>query len=82
MARKRSPNKGSAPAVAPQMVRDQSWQMHGLRFGERRAEELARDLERHLGAIAQASSRLDLNDEPARFARLLHAARSGARKSR
>lgn len=59
--------------VTAQMVREHALQLHDLEFSDARCEELARDVERHLVAIAAAAPQIDFNDEPAKFAAQLAA---------
>jgi hypothetical protein len=67
--------------VTAQMVHEYAMQLHGLDFSDTRCEELARDAERHLAAIAAAVPQIDFNDEPAKFAAQL-AASAPARSKR
>ncbi len=68
--------------VTAQMVREHAIQLHGLDFGDARCKELARDVERHVTAIASVAPALDFNDEPGRFAALLGTAPVGRGKRR
>ncbi len=44
----------------------------GLNISKQRAEELAREAGDLSAAISEAATRLDFNDEPARFLAVLH----------
>lgn len=60
--------------IAPELIRAQALELRGATLEERRAQEIAADVGRLNEAALAARSRLDFNDEPARFAALLHAA--------
>ena len=78
--RKRLPQARVVKATA-RMVRDHA-ALQGLSVSDRRAHELAADLERHMTAIDAASARLDFSDEPAQFVALLRPTRTKPSKRR
>ena len=57
--------------ITAQLIRQHAEQLHGLAYGDARCAELARDIEHLNAAILNAASKLDFNDEPARFTALL-----------
>jgi hypothetical protein len=57
--------------VSAQLVRDHGRQIARLDIEETRAGELAAEVERLNSAVLQGATRLDFNDEPARFTALL-----------
>lgn len=60
--------------VSPEFIRAQALELRGARLDERRAQEIAADIEKLNDAALAARRRLDFNDEPARFAALLQVA--------
>ena len=67
-------------ALPPEAVRAQAASLLGADIGERRAEEIARDVGKIVEALDASRGLLDFNDEPARFSALLMA--SAAASSR
>lgn len=63
-----------------ELIRDHGRQLARLEISEQRAGELAGELERLNNAVLEAATRLDFNDEPARFVALLLAHRQGKTK--
>ncbi len=66
--------------VTPELIRAQCLELRGVEITERRAQELAADVSRLNDAALGARDRLDFNDEPARFAGLLSASATPAKK--
>ncbi len=58
--------------VTADLIRAQALALRGAKLEERRAQEIAADVERLNEAALAARERLDFNAEPARFAALLH----------
>ncbi|MBI4206624.1 MAG: hypothetical protein HY527_16505 [Betaproteobacteria bacterium] len=58
-----------------QLIRDHGRQIARLDIAEQRAGELATEVDRLNSAVLEGASRLDFNDEPARFSALLLAYR-------
>lgn len=58
-----------------QLIRDHGRQLARVEVSERRAAELAAEVERLNNAVLDAAARLDFNDEPSRFTALLLAYR-------
>jgi hypothetical protein len=65
-------------ALPSEAVRAQAASLLGTDLGERRAEEIARDVGKIVEALDAARGLLDFNDEPARFVALLDASRPRA----
>lgn len=59
--------------VTPELIQAQALELRGAKLEERRAHEIAADVERLNEAALAARELLDFNDEPARFAALLRA---------
>ncbi len=61
------------PTVTADLICAQALELRGATLEERRAQQIAADVERLNQAAQAARGRLDFNDEPARFAALLQA---------
>jgi hypothetical protein len=61
-------------------IRDHGRALARLEISERRAGELAAEVERLNCAVLDAAARLEFNDEPARFAAVLRAYRQVEKK--
>lgn len=59
--------------IDAKLIIAQSEQLYGLRLSERRAEELAEEVERLNTATAAAATSLELEDQPQRHAATLRA---------
>lgn len=57
--------------VTAQLIRDHGRQLARLDIAEQRAAELATEVDRLNRAVLEGATRLDFNDEPARFTALL-----------
>ena len=61
--------------LTSQLIRDHGRQIARLDIAEQRAGELATEVDRLNSAVLAGATRLDFNDEPARFSALLLAHR-------
>jgi len=68
--------------VTGELIQQHGAALADVKLDSARAGELAIEVERLTNAVAKAAARVDFNDEPARFAALLAAARQqpGRRK--
>ncbi|MBI4194425.1 MAG: hypothetical protein HY526_05035 [Betaproteobacteria bacterium] len=66
---------GDGHSVTPQLIRDHGRQLARLDVAGHRAGELAAEVDRLNNAVLDGATRLDFNDEPARFTETLLALR-------
>jgi hypothetical protein len=59
--------------VTPELIRNECRALRDVELDERRAGELAQELDRLNGAVREMRPQLDFNTEPARFEALLAA---------